>query len=208
MEQQLLFLVPKNNIMNKIIIKLAFTLIFFSVFSCKAQQEYPLKTDYTEIPNNSYLKDFSNELDAFTGNYIANFQDKKIILFITKQNYQFFDRGKYKYYKDVLSVKFTIKNSSGITLQDTQNMAFQPNELKNTIYSRWIETTDNRLLLYYGGTNCGVGWGDIFLKKINSTQISWEYRPNDIVIDDSKCPPGTDINIYLPETKDLIFTKQ
>ncbi|WP_146896913.1 DUF6705 family protein [Chryseobacterium lathyri] len=194
--------------MNKIIIKLTFVFILFCTFSCKAQQEYPLKTDYTEIPNNSYLKDFNNELNVFVGNYTANFQDKKITLFITKQNYQFFDRGKYKYYKDVLSIKFIIKNLSGTILQDTQNVVFQPNELKNTIYSRWIETTDNKLLLYYGGTNCGVGWGDIYLKKINSTQISWEYRPNDIILDDSRCPPGTDINIYLPETKDLIFTKQ
>ncbi|KFF07881.1 hypothetical protein IX38_09295 [Chryseobacterium luteum] len=167
-----------------------------------------MKTDYTEIPNNSYLKDVNNELEIFVGNYVADFQDKKITLFITKQNYQFFDRGKYKYYKDVLSVKFIIKNTSGITLQDTQSITFQPNQLKNTIYSRWVESGDNKLLLYYGGTNCGVGWGDIYLKKINSTQISWEYRPNDIILDDSKCPPGTDINIYLPETKDLIFTKQ
>jgi len=51
-------------------------------------------------------------------------------------------------------------------------------------------------------------WGSIELKKISSTQISWEYRPNDIILDDSKCPLGTDIKIYLPETKDLIFTKQ
>ncbi|MCT2409052.1 hypothetical protein NZD88_16005 [Chryseobacterium antibioticum] len=178
-----------------------------AVFSCKAQQEYPLKTDYTEIPNNSYLKNFNNELNVFVGNYTANFQDKKITLFITKQNYQFFDRGKYKYYKDVLSIKFIIKNSSGTILQDTQNITFQPNQLKNTIYSRWMES-NNKLLLYYGGTNCSVGWGDIYLQKISSTQISWEYLPNDIVLDENRCPTGTDINIYLPEAKDLIFTKQ
>lgn len=194
--------------MNKIIIKSAFAFVFFCIFSCKAQQEFPLKTDYTQIPNNSYLKDINNELDTYVGNYTANFQDKKITLFIAKQNHMFFDRGKYKYYKDVLSVRYIIKNSLGITLQDTQNDTFQSNQIKNTIYSRWVESDDNKILLYYGGTNCRVGWGDIYLKKINSTKISWEYRPNDIILDSNKCPEGIDINIYLPETKDLIFTKQ
>ncbi|SHF81803.1 hypothetical protein [Chryseobacterium sp. OV279] len=112
----------------------------------------------------------------------------------------------YKYYKDVLSVRYIIKNSLGITLQNTQNDTFQSNQLKNTIYSRWVESDDNKILLYYGGTNCRVGWGDIYLKKINSTQISWEYRPNDIILDSNKYSEGTDINIYLPGTKDLIFT--
>ncbi|WP_276875366.1 hypothetical protein [Chryseobacterium joostei] len=187
--------------MNKLL--LIFT--FFYTITCNAQ-EYPLKTDYTEVPSYSYLKDTNNELDPFVGSYTANFQGKQITLFINKQTHVLFEINTYKYYKDVLSIKFITKNISGITLQDTQNMIFQPNQLKHTIYSRWAE--DGKLLLYYAGTNCGVGWGNIYLKQINPTQISWEYRPNDIILDDSKCPPGTDINIYLPETKDLIFTKQ
>ena len=92
-------------------------------------------------------------------------------------------------------------------LQDTQNMNFQPNQILHTIYSHWVEP-NNILALYYGGTNCGVGWGSIELKKINSTQLSWEYRPNDTILDSARCPQGTYITIYLPETKDLIFTKQ
>ncbi|WES96049.1 hypothetical protein P2W68_14455 [Chryseobacterium arthrosphaerae] len=87
-------------------------------------------------------------------------------------------------------------------------MIFSPNQLKHTIYSQWSEDNGNSILFYYGGTNCSVGWGSIKLKKNGTTQISWEYRPNDIILDDNRCPPGTDINIYLPETKDLIFTKQ
>ncbi|WP_336702477.1 DUF6705 family protein [Chryseobacterium indologenes] len=188
--------------MNRIILIFA----FFYVLSCKAQ-EYPLKTDYSEVPNYSYLRDTNNELDSFIGNYTANFQDKQVTLYISKQTHVLFEVSKYKYYKDLLSVKFIVKNTSGVILQDTKNITFSPNQFKHTIYSRWIEPS-NMLILYYGGTNCGVGWGDIYLKKISSTQISWEYRPNDIILDDSKCPPGTDIKIYLPETKDLIFTKQ
>jgi len=196
-----LFLNKIKNMKNIILL----TVLVISM-SCKAQ-EYPLKTDYTEVPNNSYLKDTNNELDKFLGTYTATFGNKQIKLLITKQIHEYFDRGKYKYYKDVLSIKYIISNGN-VVLQDTKNMSFQSNQIRHTIYSRWVEDNGNTLLSYYGGTNCGVGWGDIYLKKINATQISWEYLPNDIILDDSRCPPGTDITIYLPETKDLIFTKQ
>jgi len=68
--------------------KMLFLLMMISLMSCKAQ-EYPLKTDYTEIPNNSYLKDINYELDIFVGNYTTNFQEGTIMLFITKQNHLF-----------------------------------------------------------------------------------------------------------------------
>lgn len=181
--------------------------IIISAF-CQAQQEYPLRTDYTEIPNYSYLKDTSNELNSFIGTYEASYQNNKITLFINKLIHKLFDGSQYKYYKDVLSVKYIIKNSSDQVVQNTQSMNLPEQQLIHSIYSMWVEDNGNKLLLYYGGTNCGVGWGSIILKRLNSTQISWEYRPNDIILDDKRCPPGTDINIYLPETKDLIFTKQ
>lgn len=183
-----------------------FLLILILSLSCKGQQVYPLKTDYTEIPANSYLKDLNNELDTYVGNWKATYNNETIELFISKETYKHF-KTKYEYYKDALSVRYIIRNSSGIIAQNTQNMNFQPYQIRHTIYSRWVEN-GNQLLLYYGGTNCGVGWGNILLKKINPTQLSWEYRPNDIILDDSRCPAGTDISIYLPETKDLIFTKQ
>lgn len=191
---------------NKIIIKLTFTFVFFCIFSCKAQQTYPLNTDFEEIPQGSYLKDLNDELTTYTGEYKANFQGNEIRLFITKETMKFLKS--LNIYQDVLSVRYTIKNSAGIILQNTQNMTFEPNQLRHTIYSRGTYPSKNIVWFNYGGTNCRVGWGSIELKKINSTQISWEYRPNDIILDNSKCPPGTDINIYLPETKDLIFTKQ
>ena len=165
--------------------------------SCQAQ-EYPLKTDYTQVPNNSYLKDLNNELQNFIGTWTGYYSNQKITLYISKENHKFFEGSITKYYQDVLSVKFIITNGN-IILQDTQNMSFQPNQIRHSIYSRWAEDNGNTLLLYYGGTNCGVGWGDIYLKKINATQISWEYLPNDIILDSSTCPAGTDINIYLPD---------
>ncbi|WP_294205054.1 DUF6705 family protein [uncultured Chryseobacterium sp.] len=195
----------KNKILKKILIVKS---ALFLTTACKAQQIYPLKTDYTEIPQNSYLKDIQNELDFYVGKWKANFNGNTMTIFITKEIHRFFNGTKYKYYKDVLSVRYIIQNSSNVVLQDTQSLSFTPEQIKHSIYSQWAEDNGNTILLYYGGTNCGVGWGNVSLKKISSTQLSWEYIPNSTIIDNVKCPPGTDTTIYLPETKDLIFTKQ
>ncbi|WP_027381608.1 DUF6705 family protein [Chryseobacterium daeguense] len=188
----------------KTIILLSF---FISFLSCKAQ-EYPLNTDFRNIPNYSYLKDTNNELNPYIGIYKANYNGKEITLFITKEVHKLIDYVGQKFYRDVLSIRFTVKNSSQAILQDTQNMNFQSNQIQHTIYSTIINPYHNLVMLSYGGTNCGVGWGSIRLKKLNTTQISWEYIPNSTIIDSSKCPTGTNTTIYLPETKDLIFTKQ
>ncbi|WP_267406871.1 MULTISPECIES: DUF6705 family protein [unclassified Chryseobacterium] len=188
--------------MKKIIYIIA---IIISVFY-KAQQVYPLNTDFDNVPPNSYLKDINNELNPFSGTYKANYQGKEITLFITMETMKFLQS--LNVYQDILSVKYIIKNQNGVVLQDTQNMNFQLNQLKHTIFSHGTYPNKNVAWFNYGGTNCGVGWGAIELKKLNATQISWEYRPNDIILDSARCPQGADINIYLPETKDLIFTKQ
>ncbi|MCJ7933134.1 MAG: hypothetical protein MUW56_05730 [Chryseobacterium sp.] len=176
----------------------------FVVFFCKAQTTLPLNTSLKDIPANSYLKDLNNELNSYTGVFQGNFQGKNIILYITKIENKLQKSSQKTYYSDVLDIKYVVKNSSGVVLQDTKN-----NNIPSiNLYSIGTKSYDNSAIFFYSGTNCGVGWGKIILKKINSTQLSWEYKPNDIILDDSKCPPGTDINIYLPETKDLIFTKQ
>jgi len=178
-----------------------------SAFSCKSQT-YPLNTDYDNIPNYSYLKDLNNELNPYIGTYKANFQGKEILLYVVKEENKLVDRIDKKFYRDVLSIRYIVKGPSGNILQDTKNMTFQSDQIRYTIYSMRTRPDIGDLTLSYGGTNCGVGSGKIILKKINITQISWEYRPNDTILDSGRCPAGTDITIYLPETKDLIFTKQ
>lgn len=177
------------------------SLIF--IISCKSQT-LPLNTELFNIPQNAYLKDLNNELIPYIGTYKAAFQGNDITLYITKVESKLMDYGNQKFYRDALIIKYIVKNSSGVILQDTEN-----NNIPNIeLYSISTRPYQNSVIMSYSGTNCGVGWGKIILKKINSTQLSWEYRPNDIILDSSKCPNGTDINIYLPETKDLIFTKQ
>lgn len=180
----------------------ALTLII-SLISCKAQT-LPLNTALLDIPNGAYIKDTNNELAPYIGTYKANFNGSETTLYITKEENKVQKRSTKQFYRDALVIKYIVRNSSGTALQDTQN-----NNLDiASIFSIGTEPIENTITFVYRGTHCNVGFGEIKLKKINSTQISWQYRPNDIVTTADKCPPTLDTKIYLPETKDLIFTKQ
>lgn len=192
--------------MKNTIFKIIFLTGLISNFiSCKAQQIFPLSTFIDDIPANAYVKDLNHELDPYIGIYKANHQGHEITLYITKNEHKLEKSVDKTYYLDALVVKYTIKNSSGTTLQDTQNTNLQ----NNVISSYRIRSYDNSVILYYSGTNCGVGWGTVLLKKINSTQISFLYQPDDMIITSERCPGNPDLTIYLPETENaLIFTKQ
>ncbi len=58
--------------------------MLINLANCKAQQTYPLDTDYEDVPALSYIKDLNNELNQFTGIYKANYQGNEITLYITK----------------------------------------------------------------------------------------------------------------------------
>jgi len=172
--------------------------------SCKSQT-LPLNTLMDDIPQGAYVKDLNNELNPYIGTYKANYKGNEITLFIIKEENRPTNRITKTFFRDALSIKYIVKNSSGLVLQDTSNGNF-PN-IK--LYSLGINSNNNYVTFYYSGTNCKVGWGSIILKRLNSTQLSWEYYPNSRIINDTTCPPGTDTTVYLPVTDDeLIFTKQ
>jgi len=56
-------------------------LILFTV-SCKSQT-YPLRT-YTDVPDNSYLKDIDNELNDYIGTWKAIWNNKTIYIYRKK----------------------------------------------------------------------------------------------------------------------------
>ncbi|SMP19197.1 DUF6705 family protein [Chryseobacterium profundimaris] len=181
---------------------LSILLMTFLIVSSKGQT-LPLNTNYEEVPNNAYLKDLNNELAPYVGVYKSNFEGNEITLYITKQENKLEKSTGKTYYMDALIVKYIVKNNLGITLQDTQNQTSQNNRL----YSINTRPYENSVILYYSGTDCGVGWGKITLKKLNSTQLSWYYDPNSTSLEDD-CPATADKTVYLPETDNLIFTKQ
>ncbi|GAB0156892.1 hypothetical protein CHRYSEOSP005_21590 [Chryseobacterium sp. Alg-005] len=189
--------------MKTIYLRIVIFLLITNFISCKAQQVYPLNADYEEIPPNSYLKDLDNELTPYIGIYQANFNGNEITLYITKQEQKPEKTGQKNYYMDVLIIKYIVKSSTGSILQDTQNNVYDIE-----LYSISTTPAQNKVNFFYSGTNCSVGWERIILKKVNANQISWDYYPDDITTTADKCPPTLDTTIYLPETKDLIFTKQ
>lgn len=181
-------------------------ILFFTIItliSCSAQT-YPLNTDYETIPDNSYLKDINNELLPYIGVYKSHFNNNEISLFITKVDKKFENSINKKYFMDILSVKYVIKDTLGRILQDTQTGLTN----RNIIESMGTNPEKGIVYLSYLGTNCNVGWGKIILKKINSNQISWSYYPNSSVLTDANCPGNPDVTVYLPVVENLIFTKE
>jgi hypothetical protein len=188
----------------KSLIKKSLALIFmeFLIVSCKGQI-LPLNTFFETVPQGAYLKDLNNELSPYIGIYNANFEGNEITLYVTKQENKLEKSTGKTYYMDALIVKYIVKNNLGVILQDTQNQNIQDIKL----YSINTRPYENSVILYYSGTNCGVGWGKVTLKKLNSTQLSWAYYPNSTSVRDD-CPANADKTVYLPETDNLIFTKQ
>jgi hypothetical protein len=179
---------------------------FLTIFHLYNAQIYPLNTFPDDVPVESYMKDLDNELTPFVGIWKTNYNGNTIILTIKKEEHKAFKipQSSYFYYQDALVINYTIQNSNGIMLQNNNNVQHEYD--KNAIVSMYVN--NSIVNLYYIGTNCGVGWGTINLKKMNNTQISWSYYPNDTVLTTKNCPGNQDTTIYLPETKDLIFTKQ
>ena len=184
-------------------------ILITSMIACKAQQQiYPLNTYYEDVPNYSYMKDLNNYLPQYVGTYKATYQGNEITLFITKEDMHLTDYGPNdrKYYQDVLHIKYIVKDiATGAMLEDTQN---QPNVNNEIISLRTNDLDNNSLSLFYSGTTCGLGSGEIILKKINSTQINWSFWYEKQLLIQGECPNYQSVKVYLPKTFDLIFTKQ
>ncbi|MEG1590018.1 DUF6705 family protein [Chryseobacterium sp.] len=179
------------------------SVILMNFIHCKAQV-YPLNTWTDNVPQGAYVKDLNNELNQFTGVYKASYQGNETTLYITKAEHIIKEAINKSYYIDALIVRYIVKNSSGIVLQDTQNNP------SNNFRSIRTFPQENIVGLYYPGTNCGVGYGTVFLFKINANQLKWIYRPQGKIFlnKDEECPGNPDTKVYLPVTEDLIFTKQ
>lgn len=180
--------------------KIAIVLIILWTITYNAQQVLSLNTFLENIPANAHVKDLNNELMPYIGTYKANFEGNEITLFITKVEDKLEKSTNKNYYMDALVIQYIVKNSNGIILQDSQST---PNI---ELYSIGSKPAQNKIVFYYSGTNCNVGWGDIYLSKISASQILWDYRPNSIVL--VNCPQNSDLTVYLPDTKNLIFNKQ
>jgi hypothetical protein len=178
-------------------------LIILLSFSCKAQQTYPLNTDYDVVPNYSYLKDTNNELLPFVGTWKATFDNKEITIKVDKIDHHLVDYVTNKFYRDVLFIRYSIKNTQGTIIKSTMNLQVDQSGIET------IRLFPNQVLSFsYDGGDCRYGWGRISLKLVDPTHAKWWYRPEGVILTNINCPNGADTTIYLPEIKDLVFTKQ
>jgi hypothetical protein len=182
--------------------------LMLGLLNCKAQQQiYPLNTYYEDAPDYAYMKDLDNYLPLYIGTYKSTYEGNEITLIITQENMMLIDYIDKKFYRDVLNIKYTVKKvSTGVVLEDTQN-SVDP-QTNKIISVRTNAMDNNSIALLYDGTTCGIGWGKITLKKISSTQISWSYYPNDSLFSGNECPNSQNVKVYLPDTENLVFTKQ
>ena len=179
------------------------------ITACKAQQTYPMSQSAVDMPTDSYFKDINNELDVYVGSWKTDFNGKIITLIITKEIKKPFALLGKKYFTDQLIVRYEVKNNNGTILQSSTNKNFVDDGVKYMIKSGGINIYgNNEVNLVYAGGNCSVGNGEIKFQKISATQLSWSYYPGTAVMNDLDCPPGQDYHIYLPETENLLFTKQ
>jgi len=173
-------------------------------FSCKAQQTYPLSTDYDTVPNYSYFKDTNNELLQFIGTWKATFDNKEITIIVEKIDHHLIEYVNHKFYQDTLFIRYIIKNSQGTIIRSTMNLPIT----QSGIESIGPFPNQNLVAFTYDGGDCQYGWGDIDLKLMDATHIKWNYQPEGVILTNKNCPNGADTTIYLPKTPDLIFTKQ
>ncbi len=178
--------------------------LFLLAISCKAQQTYPLNTDYEAVPNYSYLKDINNELLPFVGTWKAIFDNKEITIKVDKIDHYYSKLGTNIYYKDVLFIRYSIKNGQGTIIKSTMDLPIAQSGIKS------IGTFPNQNLVsfIYQGGDCRYGWGDVSLQFVDATHIKWNYRPEGVILTNFNCPNGADTTIYLPKVPNLVFTKQ
>ncbi|MCT2409051.1 hypothetical protein NZD88_16000 [Chryseobacterium antibioticum] len=179
-----------------------------STYACQAQQTiYPLLTDTSNIPNNSYIKDLDNEYDSFVGTWKTNLNNKIVILKITKVLQKSLQKLDISYYSDVLIVQYSIQDNNGNIIENNISSNLNDYKIISTLYSKKAHVVK----LYYQGGQCQVGWGGINLKMIDPTHFKWNYQPESTVITNKNCSdyPAGGIKINLPyEPSDIIFTKQ
>ncbi|MFL9835410.1 DUF6705 family protein [Chryseobacterium terrae] len=129
----------------------------FAVLSCRAQI-LPLNIWMENTPNNAHLKDLDNELSPYVGTYKANYKGNEVTLFITKEEDKLIKYSDQQFYKDILSIRYIVKNSSGIVLQNTKDM-YLNDQSRFKILSMGTMPPLGQIAFGYDGTNCGVGWG-------------------------------------------------
>ena len=176
-------------------------LLLLITFSCKSQI-YPLRT-YTDVPDNSYLKDTNNELNDYIGTWKATWNNKTIFIYISKE----INKYKLYTYMDYLIIKFKVTDVTGTVLFDNTNL---PNDDVKIVGGNFKELANKYFLSYVDPDLC-MRSGIIVINFTDSskTQIKWVFSESENWIDQNCFYYGTPL-AQRPEAipQNAIFIKQ
>ncbi|WP_299178861.1 DUF6705 family protein [uncultured Chryseobacterium sp.] len=153
-----------------------FILLIFFV-SCKAQT-YPLRT-FTELPENSYLKDTNNELPAYEGVWKGTWNNKTI--YVTFQKVTNIYKSSLKQYRDILIARFKVTDLNGLILFDNTNLSNDEVKIKGGKFRK----TDDKYSLIYVDRDLCMRSGKIFINFTDATKtkLQWSYSQDENFIE-------------------------
>ena len=150
-------------------------LLLLITFSCKSQI-YPLRT-YTDVPDNSYLKDTNNELNDYIGTWKATWNNKTIFIYISKE----INKYKLYTYMDYLIIKFKVTDATGTVLFDNSNLTGDDVKIKGINF----KNGQNKYYLTYVDQDLCMrsGFVDIEFTDSTKTNLKWHYGETENWID-------------------------
>lgn len=175
------------------------------VFCCKGQT-LPLNTHFDNLPLNAYIKDLNNELISYEGTWKGTWDNKTLFVMFKKVKKYMDHRENNPYYKDVLTGKFKVLDSSGNILYDNTSLSDQDTKIEG---ARFLSIPYRRYTLFYIDADiCSIS-GDIFISFVNTTntQLNWNFMDTTDLID-SSCQYYNSNPFPQPLPKSIILTKQ
>jgi len=168
-------------------------------------QTYPLRT-FTEISQNSYLKDTNNELPAYEGTWKGTWDNKVIYVTFNKITNKF--KPSLNYYSDRLVARFKVTNiNNTIVFFDNTNLSDENIKIDG---GRFRKSNDKYGLVYVDPDLC-MRSGTILINFTDSTktQLLWKYSQSENWLDSSCFYHGwAQADIPQPLPFDIILTKQ
>lgn len=158
--------------------------IFFTVLSCRAQQQIiSMNTKGFHIEG-VYYKDLDNELNQYEGTWKGTFNNKTFTITLIK--IKLHDPiGNYD--QDRLIGKYKMLDANNNQLYSTYNLA--DDKAKVTSLGFVEQTNKTKLRLMFSDL-CRDGEIHLSFDNPQKTQMHWKYFTNqELVVDDSDCSP-------------------
>ena len=178
------------------------TILLVSI-GCKAQT-YPLRT-FTEVPDNSYLKDVNNELPAYEGIWKGTWNNKIIYVSFKKLTNTY--KSSLNQYRDFLIGRFKVTDLNNNILFDNTNLSDNEAKITGGKFGKY----DNKYgFTYVDGDLCNRS-GQIFIKftDVTKLQLQWNYFQSENWINkDCFYHDWAPVDVPQPLPNNIILIKQ